>query len=543
MALTPPQKWVEQTFGNLFWQLRWDYLPPILVYLAAGLSGLTAIVGTFFVKEYLGLSAAFLAGLAYWAGIPWALKMPIGHLVDIFWRWKSWIVVIGGSLVALSFLIMFSLVAHTEFMSSMMSLGSWYVLSTLLAPLGYVLQDSVADAMTVEAIIPIDEKGKPRSEEELKEMHTTMQTLGRFAIISGLVIVSCLNIFMFSGIETLADSEIAEVYEDIYLLALLIPLISILGICLNYFFGKKRAKQFQRFGVIKDQIHGMAQDAGGSTQPNWWILGGSLVFVSFTITMGLSGIPFSQEIVFIGSMAIVIFLIVQLIKRLNAEQAKILIGTATIIFVFRAVPGVGAGATWFEIDELNFDQQFISILSLITACLALVGMVILRPLMATKSIAYIVVLLTLFAGLLSLPNIGLYYGVQNWTSSLTNGVVDARFIAIIDAAIESPLGQVAMIPMLAWIARNAPNDLKATFFAVMASFTNLTLSASSLGTKYLNQIFVVKREVKNPVSGIIESSADYSELGMLLIVTAIITLFLPLITVFLVQNSPLRTAE
>jgi hypothetical protein len=37
---------------------------------AAGVSGLTGIVGTFFVKDYLGLSAAFLAALGFWAGHP-----------------------------------------------------------------------------------------------------------------------------------------------------------------------------------------------------------------------------------------------------------------------------------------------------------------------------------------------------------------------------------------------------------------------------------------------------------------------------------------
>ena len=41
-----------------------------MVYLAAGVSGLTAIVGTFFVKDSLGLSAAFLAAIGFWAGIP-----------------------------------------------------------------------------------------------------------------------------------------------------------------------------------------------------------------------------------------------------------------------------------------------------------------------------------------------------------------------------------------------------------------------------------------------------------------------------------------
>jgi hypothetical protein len=59
-------------------------------------------------------------------------------------------------------------------------------------------------------------------------------------------------------------------------------------------------------------------------------------------------------------------------------------------------------------------------------------------------------------------------------------VVDARFIAIIETTLESPLGQGAMIPLLAWVARNAPADLKAAFFAVMASFTNMALTASSL---------------------------------------------------------------
>ena len=74
---------------------------------------------------------------------------------------------------------------------------------------------------------------------------------------------------------------------------------------------------------------------------------------------------------------------------------------------------------------------------------------------------------------------------------MTGGVVDAKFIAIINTAVESPLGQVSMIPLLAWIAKNAPLNMKATFFAVFASFTNLALSASSLSTKYLNQIFTV----------------------------------------------------
>ena len=163
--------------------------------------------------------------------------------------------------------------------------------------------------------------------------------------------------------------------------------------------------------------------------------------------------------------------------------------------------------------------------------------------MAKRSIAYVVALLTVAAGVLSLPNIGLYYGLHEWTAEWSAGVVDARFIAILDTALESPLAQISMIPMLAWIAKNAPSHLKATFFAVMASFTNLALSASSLGTKYMNEIYIVTREVRDRATDTVEVAADYGELGWLLITVAAIAVILPLATIVIIQHSPLRTRQ
>jgi hypothetical protein len=119
--------------------------------------------------------------------------------------------------------------------------------------------------------------------------------------------------------------------------------------------------------------------------------------------------------------------------------------------------------------------------------------------------------------------------------------VDARFIVIVDTALESPLGQVAMIPLLAWIANSAPSHLKATFFAVMASFTNLALSLSNLGTIYLNQIFTVSREILDPLTGLVTASADYAELGILLIAVTCLGLLLSMLTILLINNSPLRS--
>jgi hypothetical protein len=536
-------RWLNETFLDLGRQLRWSYLPPLMVYLAAGISGLTAIVGTFFVKEYLGLSAAFLAGLAFWAGLPWAMKIPLGHLVDLIWRWKALLVFLGAALIALSIGIMYGLVAHPSAMGSIMTIEAWYVVSILLAPLGYVIQDAVADAMTVEAVPVTDDTGRRFSESDLKQMHTTMQTLGRFAIISGLVAVALLNITLFAGVGALSAEEQAAVYADIYLMALAIPVISVVGVVLGALSLRLRAKHLWKQGFAADRIKTMLFAPAEKTEPNWWILGGSLLFVAFILAMGLGEVPFAQEIVFLGSMAIVLFLMQRLILELAPDRRRALVGTAVIIFVFRVVPLPGPGATWFEIDVLGFDQQFISVLSLITSVLTLVGILLLRPLMAKRSIAYIVALLTVAAGILSLPNIGLFYGIQEWTAPLTGGIVDARFIAIIDTALESPLGQIAMIPMLAWIAKNAPSHLKATFFAVMASFTNLALSGSTLATKYINQIFLVSREVTDRATGAIEMPADYSELGLLLIAVAAIGVVLPLLTILLVQHSSLRTQQ
>ena len=100
-----------------------------------------------------------------------------------------------------------------------------------------------------------------------------------------------------------------------------------------------------------------------------------------------------------------------------------------------------------------------------------------------------------------------------------------------------------MIPLLAWIAKNAPPNMKATFFAVFASFTNLALSASALGTKYLNEFFIVSREVKDKLTNEILKSADYSELGLLLLTVAVITFILPIGTVIVVQFSRFKSLE
>src|SRR3972149_1228873 len=118
-------RWIDDKILEIGRELRLSYLPPLMVYMAAGISGLTGIVGTFFVKDYLGLSAEFLAALGFWGGIPWALKMPIGHLVDLIWRWKAWLVFLGAGLIAASLLIMVGLLTDRAAMVAVMPAEAW----------------------------------------------------------------------------------------------------------------------------------------------------------------------------------------------------------------------------------------------------------------------------------------------------------------------------------------------------------------------------------------------------------------------------------
>ena len=529
-------RWFSENVQALARDMRWSYLPPLMVYVAAGIQGLTGIVGTFFVKDYLGLSAEFLAALGFWAFVPWSLKMPIGHLVDLIWRFKAWLVVLGAALIAASLLIMAALIGNREWMASMWSLNAWYVLAALLSPVGYVLQDVVADAMTVEAVPHVDDSGRPTPPEQLKRMHTTMQTLGRVAIIGGTVLVALINLWVFKGSDALPAAEKLTLYRNVYLLALIIPVVSVAGLVSAALLHQRQVRQLVANGLSLTEAAARLRPEMAETRPNWWILGGSLVFVALTLTLGMSDWAYSQEAIFLGSTAIILWLMKRLVSALDPRARQTLVGTAVVIFLFRATPSAGPGVSWWMIDELKFDGQFFSVLSLIGSTLTLFGMFAFRRFMAERPITYVVGFLTLAGFVLSLPTLGMSMGVHHWTASVTGGVVDARFIALVDTALESPLGQIAMIPMLAWIANAAPSNLKATYFAVMASFTNLALSASQLGTKYVNQWFTITREIKNPATQAVQTAANYSDLTPLLTTVIVLGLLMPLSGLWLARR-------
>ncbi len=505
------RRWFTEDFLGIVREMRWSYVPPLMVYLAAGVSGFTGIIESFFVKEELGLSAAFLASLGFWAGLPWALKMPFGHLVDLFWHRKALFVYAGAVMMAGSLVIMIGLTGHKAFMASIMAPDVWYVIAVLVSPVGFVLQDVVADAMTVEAVQPYDDNGLPLPETELNRRHITMQTLGRIAIIGGSAVVAGVGGWLATTMS----------YYAMYKLSLIIPVVSVLGAILGTWNTRKLRIQYRRQGRSEEAICKLLHTEECVLKPDWYILGGGVVFVAVSVILGVSELVAKKEVIFFASLAIVCYLMRQLLKGLDPDKRRDILGIAIIVFVFRAMPAIGAGASWWQIDALKFDEAFFGTLRQISSILAIIGMFALRGWMSRRPIPYLVVFLSVYSTLMMLPFVGMYYGLHEWTAKVFG--FGARTIAIIDTMADSPLGQVAMIPMLAWIAREAPTEQKATYFAVMAAFTNLALSMSSLGTNYLNEVFTIER-------------GQYGELGRLMITATVIGLVIPVVTVLIVNR-------
>ncbi|WHN65639.1 hypothetical protein [Cysteiniphilum sp. QT6929] len=475
--------------------MRLRYLPLLMVYFAYGCSIFSGIGESFFVKEQLNLSAESLIVIGVWLSLPWNIKMVFGQFVDslpLFGSQRKAYIYLAAILMVCGSLLMAGLAGRWSFVVALAPDNTLFFVSSLLTVLGVVLQDVVADAMSVEVV---EREGRPQ--EDIDKDLAMVQLLGRLSLSLGMFLVAGLGGWLAQVMS----------YQNLFLLTLVIPLISITGIlCI-------RLDKVPRKPINKT------------------VLIGGLIYAVFIIVIGLSNIPFAQEVVFIVSLVIIIYLLKSITKELPRDLLRAIFVAALMIFIFRASPTAGPGAQWFMIDVLGFDKAFFGTLSQIGAFMSIVGMWFFARLITEKSIAWVLLWLTVAGFLLELPLIALYYGLHEWTMVYFG--FGARTIVLIDSAIASPFAQLAMIPMLALIARYAPKGNAATWFALMASFMNLALTAGSLFSKYLNQIFVVTREVVDHSNNTITTPANYSELGVLLITVSVIGLLAPLIGIII----------
>ncbi|MEO1940471.1 hypothetical protein [Candidatus Thioglobus sp.] len=466
---------------------RMRYIPLLLIYFSYGSGVFTAIAENFWVKDSLDMSAANLAELAVWLGVPWTVKMIFGSLVDsvnIFGSNRKSYVYIGAVLITISSLMMIAVVGDYAIVEGL-SKKAVYVFASVIAVVGFVMQDVVADTMTTEVI------DKNQSQEDINHELATIQVLARLSLGFAIFITGWIG------------GELADVFSDnrqvIFQIALFVPMLSILGVTLV---------KLNPVPVSPINKH---------------VLYGGLLFAVFIVLMGYNDVPYSQEIVFVISLSVVLYLLSDLINDLDANTIRHIKMAMIIIFVYRAMPSVGAGLTWWEIDILGFDESFFAKLSAIGGGIALLGMWFSAKFIIKRDIAEVLIFLTIIGTLLSLPILAMYYDIHTMLG------FDARTVALVDTAMASPFDYIAQVLMLTLVAIYAPEGKKGTWFALMASLMNIALSAGGLFTKYLNQMFVVSREVVT--EGVITTAQNYSELGSLLWVVIIIGFVVPIITI------------
>ena len=463
---------------------RAAYVPLIMVYFAYGALGLIDVTRDMWIKESLTLTPSELAGIGVWLTLPWTVKMVFGELVDsvpIFGSQRRVYILIGALFTAAGLV---TLAGAAGGWLVFLRTDQLYVLGALLIVVGTVIQDVVADAMSTEVVPRVDATGAAKPESEVKSELGMVQVLGRLSLSAGIVAVAGL-----SGV-------LAGLFgrETVFLIGLVIPLVSISGM----------------FLIEKETAEPRPID--------WRILGGGLTFGATVLGLALGGIPYAQEVIFVLSMAVICTMLVFVTRELDHKSRMAIFYTTIIIFAFRATPTTGDGYFWWTLDVLKFDERFYGVLRQTGAIIAIIAMWIFAKQLTEYSVTKTLFWIAVIGSILSLPSIGLYFGLHEWTERVFG--FGAGSIAIIDTAASSPFAQLSMIPLLTLTAFYAPAGHRATWFALMASLMNMALVAGQLQAKYLNQIFVVQR-------------GDYGELGGLLIVATIVAFVLPVGTILL----------
>ncbi|HXG17321.1 MAG TPA: hypothetical protein VNK50_13805 [Calidithermus sp.] len=435
------------------------WAPVLLTYFCYGASSITAVADVYFTKDTLKLTPADVAGVAFWLGLPWSMKMVAGVASDVY-------PLFGSRRAAYLLLGTVGSLAGYLALATAVETRTGYLLASLLITVGFMVQDVVADALSVEVA---------QNDEEIGQI----QTLGRMAVLAGGISVGYLSGWLAATVGARATFAVAAVLP--LLVAASVPLAR----------------------TVRPRPAASAPDGplgGGRARV---VLLGGLAYAAFGVGLEVFGVPYNEEIVLIVSL----LLIGALLRHVGISRGVAV--ASIVIFLFRATPGVGQGYSYWAIDRLGFDQRFLGVLAQVSSVLSLAGLLLFRKTIVRRPVSFTLLWVVVAGTILYLPNIGLFYGLHDWLG------ISARTLAFIDTTISAPLGQLTMVPMLILIAKTAPPGAEATMFAIMASLMNLALSASQLFTRYLNDLFAVTQQ-------------DYSNLGRLMITVGVLGL-LPLL--------------
>ena len=465
---------------------KWRYLPIIAVYFCFGFSTVTDVSAIFWTKESLSLSAQQLIQIAFWGNLPWTIKLVFAQLIENINiagnRRKSYILI--GAILILLGSLMLTAVANAHQIIQYMSIYSWLLFSTLFMSAGFVIQDLVADTLCAELIT------SNQNTEQYRQEAGIIQVIGRISLMSSMVIGAGLGGYLAEHYS----------FSIISLMGLVSPIISIIGL----FFLPSDAKASP--GIFNIKIMLLA-----------------ILLAVASLAPSIFDMPYSQETSFTLNFIIIIALFKFMMKDQDSQTRKEIIILGIMLFFSRLSPNLsssnfGSGITWWKIDELHFEPQFMATLSQTGNLFGLVGTWIFANFLLKRDIGYIIIILTLIKAALCLPEIAMSFGLHHWTAAHLG--FGAHSIALVDESMSGPLEIILMAPTLALCVYFAPKTNKTTWLSLTACFLNLSLSASILMGKWLNDIFTIERGI-------------YKQVSNLLVADFAITLLLPIVAVLI----------
>jgi hypothetical protein len=290
----------------------------------------------------------------------------------------------------------------------------------------------------------------PNKDEELG----MVQVLSRMALGVGAVLAACVTGYLASNYQ----------FSTVFGLKLILPIVIII------------ATYYTKLNLSKDL-----------SPVDIPILLGGLGFGFFCVLSGLFFGQHSQLIVFGVSMIVINYMLIKVTEDMDPDIRRKFFLACIAIFLFRTIPGVGPGLSWWVIDALKFDENFLGTLRIISSVSSLAVLWLLSSYITKGKIFYTMLYLIIIGTIMSLPEIGVFMGIHEQLG------LTARQVFLIDTGIEAPLGALSMIPLGVLIAKNAPPTKRAVYISLTASFMNIALVGGDLITKYLNSVWEVTR--------------------------------------------------
>lgn len=421
-------------------------------YFLIGLLSLAGVTFTLFYKQSVTLSPSELVSLGMWTSLPWTIKIVFGSIIDNFLKSRKPYTYLG----ALLLFIGYQGFSNIDLIKT--NLTEWQTLLALgfITQLGVVLIDIVTDTFQVEAV-------SQNHYEKVQYWSQVFQTIG--------LVVGA----FFTGILA-SRFQFQEVTSFISFLS--IPLV------VSTFFIKVTCRHIK---------------------PVQW------KFLLQTLTI----IPF-LFIVSDFSLVLIMTLYVGWFIYKVCPLDKYFLLTMLGIFLFRVYPSVGPSGTWWAIDVLKFDAEFLGNLTLVARLSALIILFLVGRFIIKGEIKKTLLTVTILAFILSLPELGLFFNVVP---------IEFSKIAFLGTvALDAPLTGISMVILGILVAKFAPSSGRATYMAVSASFMNLALMYGDYISKGLNEVFVVSR-------------GDYTQYGKLLASTIVLGTILSIIGIILVRKN------